>query len=574
MFQDVKTVFSTSTPSIKLRPYQQTAIDRIQAIYEANPDDERGFLILPTGSGKTFTGLCLTIKALKGAKPKTCIWVAHQTALVSQSASSFEKNFIQLGGSLSSDGKTGQIGNIRFVFMTWQSLRNQVATVKADMLVVDEVHYGSSLNGTSKGVHKSFKKILKRGLIKTHLYITATPQSLNPDVFPGLIDKAGNVVTSRKSELTIFEAHKIQLEGYSFAGIIADIEFKVFHSADTVKIKQIEGDLEETIEADSSEELAKEFKTKKVGYNNPESLRKIKASLRNTLLSSYLDLECTATKIPPTIIFCGSVNDDMNPLSLANVAKSLKAAFRKRFGNKVDISNQIRMIHSDVEDSQNIIESFQRDEFKILLVVRMAREGFDHQLLEVAIDLCPSANIKSTTQKVGRLFRLYPDKTKKKVGRYYYADTFQNYIVDKNGNKLKIRKEIVEQIKEELRPQVEEEFKSLDAPQAEFEAYLEDATQSYISGTEMLTNTSGADESGVGIKEISTKTEFPNLQGMEKRARAVITTIKYVLVDADNIHKNHSTEKLFSLLEQISNQQQTDWDSLSNFELFNIIKGA
>lgn len=132
-----------------LRQDQREKVEELKKIYKSNPDDKRAFLQMPTGTGKTYTILTFCIEQLKVLSKATVAFVCHQDALSSQNAEEFGATFKKLGGVISEDDSVGRIGNIKFEFMTWQSLTIIAKKTKTkkhiyDMIAYDECHFGSS----------------------------------------------------------------------------------------------------------------------------------------------------------------------------------------------------------------------------------------------------------------------------------------------------------------------------------------------------------------------------------------------------------------------------------------------
>jgi superfamily II DNA or RNA helicase len=435
-----------------LYAYQKEKIAELEKIYEMYPDDQRAFLQMVVGAGKTFAALNFAIQQLKGSKPKSVVWVVHQTGLADQSASDFRDDFKLQGGQLDKSLKKGKIENITFHFMTWQALRGQIlkGSMNAhDMLIIDEAHYGSSNNGQTgkNGDHLSFKKIFSSKLFKKHLYVSATPWDLNPEVFPGLLsDDKRSIRHDRAAILTMKEAHKLNL--------IADVVFNVFHSADTLKLKHIEDkENSDEVSGESTKDLAKQAASKTIDFSHSKSKQSLYRAIVESVIEGYLRLEGGASgkDLPPTIIFCNGIKDD--PRSIEAVMKIIKLKCKSLYGAKFNTERSlVACAHSamNVEDdgrANDAINDFRAGKIKILCVANMAQEGFNYPELQVAIDLCPSLkNIRRRTQRIGRIIRKKADN---RAARYYYADTITNYIRIK-GQKFQISEASKDRIADEI----------------------------------------------------------------------------------------------------------------------------
>src|SRR5262249_10824406 len=72
------------TPTITLRPYQQTCIERVLAAYEQQPEGGKALAVIATGGGKTviFAEIARQLKL-------TTLIIAHRQELLQQAADKF-----------------------------------------------------------------------------------------------------------------------------------------------------------------------------------------------------------------------------------------------------------------------------------------------------------------------------------------------------------------------------------------------------------------------------------------------------------------------------------------------------
>lgn len=144
---------------IELRPYQEQAHKNFLNFLAKG--GRRGVIQLPTGCGKTVTGLTLAKKM--GAKT---LWIAHRTELIVQP--------LKATKALFPDVTTGIVKAQRnemdadFVFASIQSLYKRVEQLpKFDLVVVDECHHTAS---------KTYRKVLEAVGDTPVLGLTATPE--------------------------------------------------------------------------------------------------------------------------------------------------------------------------------------------------------------------------------------------------------------------------------------------------------------------------------------------------------------------------------------------------------------
>lgn len=139
-----------------LRPYQEAAVS---ACLSAFDQDQNPILVSPTGSGKTVTGVALSLKV--GAR---ILWVAHRRELIFQAAEAVAEAGgdagVILAGEEASPDAPFQVASV-------QTLARRTLP-PADLLVIDEAHHA-----TSKGYKRLIDEYPKR------LGLTATPFRLD-----------------------------------------------------------------------------------------------------------------------------------------------------------------------------------------------------------------------------------------------------------------------------------------------------------------------------------------------------------------------------------------------------------
>jgi superfamily II DNA or RNA helicase len=478
--------------SFSIRTYQQQAIDKILKVYKDNPTDQRAFLQLPTGCGKTWTAFQLALNHFKNKKKVRIVWTAHQTELVKQSYGDF---FEFLGKKPSDSGKMSYThDNVTMEFTTWQSLRN--SKTKYDMLIIDECHFGGGITGATISDHKSFKSIMK--LATTHLYISATPYNLDEVVFEGLLEDVVNRRTGKNEKcpkndrVAVYDMDQAYTDGF-----LVNVQFNCIRSADTIKWAEVvNGDIEEVGEGDFEDfnKFGELIEKKEIDVKCDASKDALAKAALNSVLDVFFEKECVDGKIPPTMVFCRTSR--LPALGLENVRRAILKKSREKCWNIKNIGkNFVDVISSEHDDVSGKIAKFKAGEINILCVVGMAREGFNYKELECALDFnYNDINRRLHIQKVGRMVRTNPGKAQ---ARYYYPDTYENYIRFKGGKK-------------ELTPQAREEFKAMLAQSmgVSIESISDDMLDAKVAETSNRTiskaETSENDEVGVGSVEVVT----------------------------------------------------------------------
>lgn len=402
---------------ISLRPYQRKVVDKVLSIYRNNPNDARAFMEMFTGTGKTRSAFAVIIELFQ-SKKATIVWVAHEIQLVNQAYIEFQNDVLG-NDDPCMDAMEVSYEGITIKFMTWQSYRTKKTVV--DMLIVDECHRGSSDN-RGLNEHKSFKAILK--LSKTHLYVSATPWDLNPELFKGLFfERIENKKTKHSidpNRVAVYSADQAREDD-----MICNVEFQVVSTADTLEIKRLESPEELTLENASMEDGVDFFKENKVNIRHGKSVEALNTSALYSMVDVYFQKETKNGRLPPTIVFCGNRTDPA--FNVKNVIREFRKAASRHLPTKSSTGRAfIDYVNSDVNDASQKLLDFKAGKINILCVVGMAREGFNYRELEVAIDFVPSFNnARLPVQKVGRITRTADGKQQ---ARYYHIDSFKNRI--------------------------------------------------------------------------------------------------------------------------------------------------
>lgn len=160
---------------MKLRPYQQEAVDKIREEYRAH---RSVLFVLPTGGGKTATGSYMVGAA--AAKGRRVLWLAHREQLVEQASDAFRSYGVEHGLILSGRDTNGlpvQVGMIGTV------ARRLDRIARPDFIIVDEAHHATSA---------TYRKIIDAYPAAKILGLTATPQRTDGtglgDVFGALVE--------------------------------------------------------------------------------------------------------------------------------------------------------------------------------------------------------------------------------------------------------------------------------------------------------------------------------------------------------------------------------------------------
>lgn len=142
---------------LKVRPYQQKAIETVEAVFAENR--RSALLAMATGTGKTHTIIGLMYRFLKAERFKRILFLVDRTALGQQALDAFNEALLEQNHTLSKIYNIAELGDMAAEAET----RIQVATVQAmvkrifmsdnppaldqfDCIIIDEAHRGYTLD--------------------------------------------------------------------------------------------------------------------------------------------------------------------------------------------------------------------------------------------------------------------------------------------------------------------------------------------------------------------------------------------------------------------------------------------
>lgn len=190
-FRFTKSIDMKQTPAedIPLYPFQKEAVEKLKQHFISN-DNSKGFLVMPTGSGKTRTATYFLIREMI-SRGYQIVWIAHRHALIDQSADCFYrfaglskienmgiKNY-RISCISGNHLRLSQIGKHEVIVASINSLyrnRKHLARVLGSkvMIVVDEAHH------TFAPTYRETIKFIQRRRKNTKLLgLSATPVRAN-----------------------------------------------------------------------------------------------------------------------------------------------------------------------------------------------------------------------------------------------------------------------------------------------------------------------------------------------------------------------------------------------------------
>lgn len=121
---------------MKLREYQGDAIARVRE--EMRCGKRRVLLVMPTGSGKTYT--CSEIARITVAQGRRALWLAHRSELIDQAAESLAALGLNVG-AICASSSTPPNPYAPVQVASVQTLLARNARPPADMIIPDEAHH-------------------------------------------------------------------------------------------------------------------------------------------------------------------------------------------------------------------------------------------------------------------------------------------------------------------------------------------------------------------------------------------------------------------------------------------------
>lgn len=389
-------VLQSQSSSKTLRmPHQQEAVDRLNKYFNLdNPEGpQSGLLVMPTGSGKTFTTVSWLLNS-GVANGYRILWLVHRQELINQTYHEFTNqlgdlkdygikslNIMPISGSpehCKMSQTSRQDINICSIYSV--ASKNGMRFIRRMLgkpgerkliVVIDEAHHA-----TMPSYQKVLDRIDKINQNRVLLGLTATPirMSEQETVKLNKLFKAKEYVDREREEIKYKYIYEIALGQLIKTGFLSKPYYKYIQT-------EIKGDVEFDL---SNEEI---------GFFNRfgELTEDLKRRLANSqsrneiILQEYLN---NKEKYGKTLIFA------INQLH----AKKLNELFTEA-GIRTDyaISNR--------KDSQNVIRDFKGNEFDVLINVQMLTEGTDVPNIQTVFLTRETNSDSLLMQMVGRGLR-------------------------------------------------------------------------------------------------------------------------------------------------------------------------
>lgn len=396
-----------------IMPHQKDAVDALSKYYEVEKDisDRNGLLVMPTGSGKTYTAITWLLS--QGvANGYRVVWLVHRQELVEQTYQEFRKQAPILKGT---DIKKIRILPISGVHMKMSmasradvyvcsiaSVANKygyrfiermigAAGKRKLIIVVDEAHHAVAAN-----YQKVIKRMTSLNSNRILLGLTATPKRMQESEqrkLQKMFNVNENLLNKRGVNGYVYE---ITLKQLLLSGYLAKPVYE--------KVKtQIVGEVEYQITLEDEEffmrygELSEKLKNQIA-----------RSSARNQIIvQQYLN---NKERYGKTIVFA------VNQMH----AETLSEEF-----NKAGVSCDYAV--SGRSESQEVIQNFKDNKFKVLINVMMLTEGSDVPDIETVFLTRQTNSDSLLMQMIGRGLRGEKAGGTKEANIVAFHDTWNTF---------------------------------------------------------------------------------------------------------------------------------------------------
>lgn len=391
IFQSILINASKTDSRSLIMPHQQEAVNEMTKYFKIENDIENrnGIVVMPTGSGKTYTAVnwLLSQGVANGYR---VVWLVHRQELVEQTYREFCKQAPIL--------KDSDVKRIRILPISSAHLR-MVNAYKADVyvcsiasvanqygyrfiermigaagkrkliIVVDEAHHATAAN-----YQKVIKRMTKLNPNRILLGLTATPtrmQESEQRKLQHMFNINQNLVNRIGHHGYVYE---VTLKQLLLSGFLAK---PIYERVNTEIIGEIEYDV-----SDEDEKYFMQFGelSEKLKYNIANSSARNKA-----IVDQYLK---NKKKYGKTLIFA------VNQLHAETLAKEFKGA-----GVSCDYAISGR------KDAQDVIRRFKSNDFDVLINVQILTEGSDVPTIQTVFLTRQTNSDSLLMQMIGRGLR-------------------------------------------------------------------------------------------------------------------------------------------------------------------------
>lgn len=330
-----------------------------KALEDYQKTNNKGVMVMPTGSGKTFLAIKWFDEILKKEPNAKLLFISHSIDILNQVKNEeFERHFV--GRNLDYGECYGVSHKIRQItFATVQSLHNRLHRFNPDdfdYIIIDECHHCQS---------KTYRKVLD--YLKDYKFLMGLTATPNRKDRRDITEVLGGIIFSESAYYAIQNDILSNLEYYA---VDNDIDFS-------------------KIEYNGQHYSEKDF-NRKVGIRRYDIL----------ILKEYRKLIKKTYKKKKTIAFCSTVAH----------ARRLSKFFNDHGVRAGCLVSEASRAWGGLKERKEIIKEFKEGDTEIIFVRDMFNEGIDIPEADCAMLLRPTQSNTIFHQQIGRVLRKAADK--------------------------------------------------------------------------------------------------------------------------------------------------------------------
>lgn len=332
----------------KLRPYQEKALRNFTKWFNSNK--KLSTIILPTGTGKTFSAVSCIKSVFDSGKKIKVLWAAHREELINQAYLDFtgaidniniQKEMAEYKADPSADIVVGSV-------QTLSRNRKHMSGFVPDIIIIDEYHHYHEKNTQYQGLLDKYPNAKVLGL-------TATPYRFIGGDIP-----LGEVLVEMDIGTAIAKGYLVPPKPEALKTNVS-----IAH------VKTLAGDF-------SAKELAEAINVEE----------------RNKLIADRV-IKAVKEEGRKGILYAASVDHSK---AMAKILEEAGLKVAEIYGE------------TDKEERRETIESIKSGEIDILVNNLVAVEGFDLPIVDFIVMARPTKSLGLMIQCLGRGLRLHPDK--------------------------------------------------------------------------------------------------------------------------------------------------------------------
>jgi len=333
---------------MELRPHQVQAVDALRRSLQAG--NKRVILSAPCSMGKTIIAAYIAMSA--AAKGRTCAFFCDRLKLIDQTIETFDRLGADYSVLQADDPRYNPNKKIQIVSTATAIRRNHF---HYDIAIIDEAHQ----------MYKGLTDQMRSWDMVTYIGLTATPYARGLGA-EGLYQDL--IVTTTPRDLID-------------AGWLCPTDYYIGRSVDDSGIR-----LKRSATGNS------DYDPEELGSRMLED-----NTLSGDIVANYVRHSHGLTK--RAVCFAPSIA----------YSKNLVRRFNEEIGQEIAVHIDGYM---DEETRQLIYQDFRDGIYKIIVNSRLLNTGWDDSGVEICIDCYKTKSLITWIQRIGRIWRIHPDKEK------------------------------------------------------------------------------------------------------------------------------------------------------------------